>query len=344
MVGVGDDGGDDGGAFSIDHLLEFLADLAPAAGLEECGGGAGAVADVGHGDLDGVLVHGDFLAEDFGADDGVLGEVLGCAATDHEEATLGTVHLDLGELEEVGHAVDADVGLAGLFAEPLVLADAEACGAVAKGGAEDGDAALVAGLDEAVFLHAVTLGEPFANVVEELAAAVGTGLEEVGDVAGSLVASLEFFLVDEGVVDAVDVELAELGVGNDVFLGADVVLVAEGLEEVHVDDGGAGGDDSVDHLVAHHVDVHLHAAGSAGGAGDGEDVGAVLLGQHLAEDVGGAGGVAAGEAHVAHGVDELGAVILLDVNVLDGFFQEVFLFHCYYCFYLFILKLITLNS
>ena len=82
----------------------------------------------------------------------------------------------------------------------------------------------------------MTLGEPFAHVVEELAAAVGTGLEEVGDVTGGLVASLQLFLVDEGVVDAVDVELAELGVGDDVLLGADVVLVAEGLEEVHVDD------------------------------------------------------------------------------------------------------------
>ena len=150
MVGVADDGGDDGGAFGIDHLLQFLAHLAPATGLEEGAGGAGAVTDVGDGDLDGIFMHGNLFAEDFGADDGVLGEVLGGAAADHEEAALGAVHLDLGELEEVGHAVDADIGLAGLFAEPLVLADAEAGAAVAEGGAEDGHAALVAGLDEAV--------------------------------------------------------------------------------------------------------------------------------------------------------------------------------------------------
>ena len=328
MVGVGDDGRDDGGAFGIDHLLQFLAHLAPAAGLEEGAGGAGAVADVGHGDLDGVFVHGDFLAKDFGADDGVLSKVLGGAAADHEEAALGAVHLDLGELEEVGHAVDADIGLAGLFAEPLVLADTEAGAAVAEGGAEDGHATLVAGLDEALFLHAMTVGEPFAYLVEELAAGVRTALEGVGDITGSLVASLQFLLVDEGIINTVDVELAELGVGDDVLLGADVVLVAEGLEEVHVDDAGASADDGVDHLVAHHVDVHLHATGGGGGTGDGEDVGAVLLGDHLAEDVGGAGGVAAGETHVTHGIDKLGAVVLLDVNVLDGFFQEVFLFHC----------------
>ena len=127
---------------------------------------------------------------------------------------------------------------------------------------------------------------------------------------------------------SVDVELAELGVGDDILLGADVVFVTQGLEEVHVDDAGTSADDGVDHLVAHHVDIHLHASGSAGRTGDGEDVGAVLLGDHLAEDVGGAGGVAAGETHVTHGVDKLGAVVLLDVNVLDGFFQEVFLFHC----------------
>ena len=33
MVGVADDGRDDGGAFGIDHLLQFLAHLAPAAGF-----------------------------------------------------------------------------------------------------------------------------------------------------------------------------------------------------------------------------------------------------------------------------------------------------------------------
>ena len=33
-------------AEGVDHLLEFLAHLAPAAGLEEGGGGAGAVAGV----------------------------------------------------------------------------------------------------------------------------------------------------------------------------------------------------------------------------------------------------------------------------------------------------------
>ena len=272
-------------------------------------------------------MHGDFLAEDFGADDGVLCEVLGGAAADHEEAALGAVHLDLGKFEEVGHAVDADIGLAFFLTQPLVLADAEAGAAVAEGGDEDRHAALVAGLDEAVFLHAVAVGQPFAELVDEFAAAVGAGFKQVGHIAGGLVAGLQFLFVDESVIDAVDIELAEGGVGHDILFGADVVLVAERLKEVHIDDGGAGGDHGVDHLVAHHVDVHLHASGGGGGAGQGEDVGAVLLGQHLAEDVGGTGGVAAGEAHVAHGVDKLSAVVLLDVNVFDGFLQEVFLFH-----------------
>ena len=41
------------------------------------------------------------------------------------------------------------------------------------------------------------------------------------------------------------------------LVAGDVVPEAEGLEEVLVDDVGAGGDDRVDHVVADHVDEDL---------------------------------------------------------------------------------------
>ena len=99
---------------------------------------------------------------------------------------------------------------------------------------------------------------------------------------------------------------------------------AQSLEKVHIDDGGAGRDDHIDHLVTDHVHIHLHTSGGRGRAGDGEDVGAILLGTHFHEDVSSTGGVARCERHVTHGIDKLCRVVFLDVDVLDGFFQKVF--------------------
>ena len=89
--------------------------LAPARRFLKRRGGAGAVADVGNGDLHGVLVHLDVLmAEDFRADDRVLGEVLGNAAANHQEAGSACFNLEVGQLKEVGDGVEHHIRLAGL--------------------------------------------------------------------------------------------------------------------------------------------------------------------------------------------------------------------------------------
>ena len=90
---------------------------------------------------------------------------------------------------------------------------------------------------------------------------------------GGLVADAELVFVDEGVVDAVDDELAELAVVRAVLycVVGDVVLEAEGFEEILVDDVGAGGDDGIDHVVADHVDEDLLEAGGDERAGEAED-------------------------------------------------------------------------
>ena len=149
--------------------------------------------------------------------------------------------------------------------------------------------------------------------LDELAGAVGAGGEGVGDLVGDLVADAELFLVDEGVVDAVDHELAEVGVAGTVLVlvAGDVVVEAEGLEEVLIDDVGSGGDDGVDHVVAEEVDEDLLEAGGDEGAGEAEDDSAVGVAEHHFVDAGGAGGVAGGVGHVGHGVDEGDDVVLL---------------------------------
>src|SRR5438552_4750260 len=57
VPGVAGDDGDSEGGFAIDHLLVGGIDLAPARGFLERRAAQGAVADVGDGDLNGVLVH-----------------------------------------------------------------------------------------------------------------------------------------------------------------------------------------------------------------------------------------------------------------------------------------------
>ncbi|MNQ97091.1 hypothetical protein D3C85_1127220 [compost metagenome] len=49
-------------------------------------------------------------AQDLGADDGVLGEVLGHAAADHEQAGDAGGDLDVGQFAEVGDGVQHQIG------------------------------------------------------------------------------------------------------------------------------------------------------------------------------------------------------------------------------------------
>ena len=171
VEGVAGDEGQGEGGFGEDHLLVGKVDLAPGAGFLEGGAGEGAVAGVGYGDLDGVLVHGGFDAEDVGGNDDVLGEVLGDAAADHEEAGGGIGDLELGDLVEVLGGVDGDHGLT--LAGVLVGDESEACGAIGECRAEDGDVLLVGGEDDGVAtacLRGLAVGDEVgAHLADELA-------------------------------------------------------------------------------------------------------------------------------------------------------------------------------
>ncbi len=136
-----------------------------------------------------------------------------------------------------------------------------------------------------------------------------------------MVAGLELFLVDIGVVDPIDVVLAQDVVVH--LAGGLIVFEAQGLEEIHVDDRGAGGDDRVHHAELHHVAVHVHAAAGRGRAGQDQPRRAVLVLDGHGEDVGGAGGVAARERHLAHRVDDRARVEAGDVDMLDDVLQQL---------------------
>ena len=228
------------------------------------------------------------VAEDFGADDGVLGEVLGHAAADHQQAGGAGLDLDVGQLAEVGDRVEHHVVAAALHRVDLMLDQPEAGRAVDERRAENRHVMLVGGLDQAVGLLGIAVGEPLAHFPDELAARIGARLEAVGDLADGVVAILQRYFVDIGVVNAVDVERAQrVIVRNFERL---IMLVAKRFEEIHVDDGGAGGDDGVDHVGLHQLGVEIHAAAGRGRPGDDQDDRAILVGEHLVVEIGGARG------------------------------------------------------
>ena len=113
---------------------------------------------------------------------------------------------------------------------------------------------------------------------------------------------LQLLLVDEGVVDAIDVEIAQLRIVDE--LGPAVVRKTERLEEIHVDHGRPGRHDDVHHVVAQEIDVDLHAAGGAGAARDGQDDRAVVVLEHALVDLARPPELARAERHLLVGVDQ----------------------------------------
>ena len=174
---------------------------------------------------------------------------------------------------------------------------------------------LVGELDEAARLLRVALAQPLAHFADEGAAGVGARLEAVGDLADGKVAVLKLLFVDIGVVDAVDVQRAQRIIIRD-FIGL-VVFVAKRFEEIHVDDRGAGGDDRVDHVRLHELGIKVHAAAGRGRSGNHQDDRAFGVLEHRVVDLGRAGEIAAGEAHLAHRIDDRAGVELGDVDMLD---------------------------
>jgi len=186
--------------------------------------------------------------------------------------------------------------------------------------AEHGHVVLVGQLDQGILLARSTFREIAAHFADEFPRGIGARLQPVGDFADGVVAGLEFFLIDVGVVDAVDVLRAQVVVVD--IRRALVVAEAQGLEEVHVDDAGPGRDDGVHHVVADQVGIDLHAAAGRGRTGERQEDRAVLVGQHVVVDAGRPRQIARGERHFRHAVDDRPGVDLGDVDMFDGLAQQ----------------------
>ena len=135
---------------------------------------------------------------------------------------------------------------------------------------------------------------------------------------------LQLLLVDERVVDTVDVQIAQLTVIRE--LRSAIMTKAESLEEVHVDHGRPGRHDDVDHVVAHEINIDLHAAGGAGTAGDRQNDRAAVVLEHAFVDLARATELARAERHLLIRIDQAARVVRLDVDMLDGTLQQLGLF------------------
>ena len=136
-----------------------------------------------------------------------------------------------------------------------------------------------------------------------------------------MIAILQGFFIDIGIVDAIDQQRAQRVVIR--HFQCLIMLVAKAFEEIHVNDGSAGGHDAIDHVVAQQIGIEIHAAAGAGRTGDHQEDGAIGIGQHLVVDGGGAGQIAAGEAHLGHAVDDRAGVKALDVDMFDKRRQQL---------------------
>src|SRR3546814_19271488 len=89
------------------------------------------------------------MSEDFGANHGILDEILRDAAADHQQPGGARLDLDVGQFAEVRHRVDRQIRLVFLHPLDLMFDEPEARRRVDEGRAEDRHVMLIGDLAEA---------------------------------------------------------------------------------------------------------------------------------------------------------------------------------------------------
>ena len=320
---IGDTGqqGDDGAGLGKDHLFERRVDFAPGGRLLEGGAAARPVADIGDGNLDGVFVHLDHMTENFRTNHGVLGEIFRHAAPDHQQARCPGLDLDVGEFAEVTDGIDGEMA----FRVAVLMKDQPKTGAgIGEGRAKHRHAVLVRRLHQRVRLAGLAGGKIGPHGLNELARRMRPGRETVGNFANDRVAGLKVFFVNVGVIDPIDEVASQIPVIN--IRRALEMTKPQGLEKIHVNDAGAGGDNSVNHVVFDQVGIDLHTSSRRCGAGQGQDDRTGLITKHGVVYFRRSRQIARGERHFRHAVDNRAGIDGRHVHVLDRRAQQFCLF------------------
>ncbi len=231
-------------------------------------------------DLQRVLVAPGVEAEDVGHDDRVVDVVLGDSAGDVDGRRRRALDDDLRQLVIVADRGDREGLAAGPAEAVVVLGQADADRRVVQGRDEEGDAVARAGAEDRALVAPAFFGQkrqegPRRELLRS---------ERVGKARDREVRLPVFLLVHEGVVEPVDVEVAQLAV---IRVGAAVVVAsAADLVEVLGNDGARRHDD-VHHVVLDEIHDHLPHPGRDERAGEPEEDRRPLpVPQHRLEDGG----------------------------------------------------------
>ena len=157
LVSVADDEWHGERGLGEDHLLECGVDFPPARRFLERASGKRPVANVGHGDLDGILVYRGVEPEHLRRNHNVLGKILGHPAAYHEEPGGRVLDLELSQFVKILGAVDTH--LRPVAAGVLVGDEPEARRTIAEGWAKDRHLGLECLMDDALIGLAAVLLE-----------------------------------------------------------------------------------------------------------------------------------------------------------------------------------------
>ena len=155
----------------------------------------------------------------------------------------------------------------------------------------------------------------------------GRGGSSSAIMPGSVVANAQFVFVDQRIVNAVDVQLAQLVVvqpGLESLFG-NVMAEAQAFEEILIDNVRPGADDAIDHPTADHLDEHTLQPGADQRTGQAQNDAAFLVAQHAIVNFRRPSQIAGGVRHVPHRVDQADHVVAGDVDVLNGLRKQRFL-------------------
>jgi len=202
MVGITGEERQHGRGFGIHHLFATRIDFPPGIGFLERRTGAGAVADIRHGNLHGVFVHGRLMPQNFGADNGILREIFRRPAADHQQTRGPGLNFDHRQFQKILDRINRQM-MIGPF--NLVHDQTETGGTVRKRRTENRHMIFVSRLDQRIFLFGM-LHQIFAHFRDKFPRRIRTRLQRIGYFFDGAVAMLQVVFADERIINPVDIK------------------------------------------------------------------------------------------------------------------------------------------
>ena len=139
-----------------------------------------------------------------------------------------------------------------------------------------------------------------------------------------VVANAQFVFVDQRVVDAIDMQIAQLVVVESILeaILGHPMLKAERLEKILIDDIGAGAHDRIDHVIANQIGEDALQSRADKRTRQAQDHAAVAIAQHHVVNRRRAMQVARAVRHLPHRLDDRHDAVARDIDVFDRPFEK----------------------